>query len=132
MPATKKRKLRPNFRNFKGGETSWWKRNWWNNTVSIEENREECEENVKKDANLGDKDVEQRLRTVHSAAFPSNTVSEVACGNGKDKMVWSGKFGFYYKDKHGKRTKKHTISQMYRNAMNKKYKELVKLGVLKK
>ena len=132
MPATKKRKLRPNFRNFKGGETSWWKRNWWNNTVSIDENREECQENVKKDANLGDKDVEQLLRTVHHATFPNTPVSEVACGKGNDKMVWNDKFGFYYYDQDRKRMKHHTISQKYRNAMNKKYKELIKLGVLKK
>ena len=125
MRATKKRKLqksrRRKLRKSRGG-TPWWKRNWLNNEVSSKKNHTECIANAAKNANQGDTEVEQQLRVVHHQAYPAVSVSEVACGNANDKMVWS-RLGFFYDGPERKRLQQNAISKNYRDKMKIAYKE---------
>lgn len=48
-------------------------------------------------------------------------LADFACGDEKDKMVWSN-YGFFYDDlDKEKRLQQHAISQKYREAMKTEY-----------
>jgi hypothetical protein len=143
MP-TKKRNLRKSrkrkLRKSRGGGTSRWDRkNWITQEVDSEKNREECRANALKSNPEHHLRIDSRLKTldernselssdvmfVHNdknKTYPQN-LADFACGDEKDKMVWSN-YGFFYDDlDKGKRLQQHAISQKYREAMKTKYEE---------